>query len=63
MGGRREQGTRNGWCHLERRPPVLGEPDYLGKGRGQKVRVGDAPRMGGCGFEGVDLGPLALDCV
>lgn len=42
---------------------MLGEPDYLGKGRGQKVRVCDAPRMGGCGFEVVDLGPLALDCV
>lgn len=44
-------------------PPMLGEPDYLGKGRGQKVRVWNAPRMGGCGCEGVDLGPLALDCV
>ena len=43
--------------------PVLGEPDHLGEGRGQKVRVCGAPRMGGCGFEGVDLGLLALDGV
>lgn len=43
--------------------PVWGEPDYLGKGRGQKVRVGGAPRMGGCGIEGVDLGPRAQDGV